>query len=162
LIALCALLEAPELFDRVVLLDPVGPTGVKFEKPMYDAFTQMSQDREFCATVMNGTIHQNDPTTDLFRRIVDAAFGIDKSIWHGIPDALRDVDITNQLSRIQHPTLILHGEHDPVLPKEVSAKLATQLPNARYKELLGQGHSTNVENPELFVREVSHFLFDRP
>jgi 3-oxoadipate enol-lactonase len=162
LIAMYAMIKAPELFDRAVFLDPVGPEGVKFEKPMYDAFTQMSKDREFCKTIMASTIHNNDASSPLFEQIVDDAFNISKELWHGVPNVLSNLSIVEDLQRLTQPVLILHGELDPILPKEVSAKLATQLPNARYLELKGQGHSTNVENPALFVQTVNEFLFHRP
>lgn len=161
LIALYAMLEAPELFDRAVLLDSVAATGVQFPKEMYAAFTQMSQDRNFCATVMGGTIHGNDPSHPLFNGIVDAAFGVAKEIWHGIPKALFDVNITGELAKIQQPVLILHGEHDNVLPMEGSVAMASKLPHAQFKEIKGQGHSTNFENPRLFVDLVNGFLYNR-
>lgn len=161
LIALYALLQAPELFDRVVLLDSVGATGVQFEKPMFDAFTQMSQDRAFCATVMGGTIHGNNPDNPLFQKIVDDTFHVAKEVWHGIPKALYDINIADKLAQIQQPVLVLHGEHDNVLPKEGSVALAQSLPNARFQEIKGQGHSTNFENPALFVSLVNEFLYNR-
>lgn len=161
LIALCAALQAPELFDRIVLLDSVAATGVQFAKPMYDAFTQMSQDRAFTEAVMGGTIHGNDPKNPLFQRIVDETFNVAKEVWHGIPNALRDINITSKLGQIHQQVLVLHGEHDTLLPKEGSTALAAGLPNARFHEIKDQGHSTNFENPALFVSLVNEFLFQR-
>lgn len=162
LIAMYAMLKEPTLFDRAVFLDPVGPGGVQFEQPMYDAFTQMSQNKEFCAMIMGSTIHGNDASSPLFARIVEDTFNIARHVWHGVPNMLSTVNITKEVTRIQHPILILHGEHDPILPKEGSLELAKILPNARYVELKDQGHSTNVENPALFVSSVNEFLFHRP
>lgn len=161
LIALYAMLEAPELFHRAFLLDPVGATGVKFEAPMYDAFTQMSKDRAFTEAVMGGTIYGNDPKNPLFQKIVDDTFGVAKEIWHGIPNVLRDIDITSELSKIKQPILVTHGEHDNVLQKQESVALAEGLPNARFMEIKGQGHSTNFENPRLFVSLVNEFLYEK-
>lgn len=163
LIGLCAIGKAPERFARAVLLDPVGATGVKFPKEAYDSFTRMSRDRDYCAAVIGATIHGHDPQRPhpLFERIVDDAFGVAELVWHGIPDGLSNVDITEQLDRIRQPILVLHGEHDWVLPKEDSAALAAKLPNGRFEEIKGQGHSTNVEAPGLFVRLVNDFLFGR-
>lgn len=162
LIALYALLKAPTLFDRVVFLDPVSASGVKFEAPMYDAFTQMSKDRAFCEAVMGGTIHGNDPSNSLFQKLVDDAHHVAPLIWHGVPNVLSTIDISKEISRIDQPVLVLHGELDPILPKEGSIAMAEQLGNGRYLELKGQGHSTNVENPALFVQTVNDFLFNRP
>jgi 3-oxoadipate enol-lactonase len=161
LIALYAMMKAPDLFDRAFLLDPVAATGVQFEKPMFDAFTQMSQDRNFCATIMGATIHGNDPANPLFETLVDDAYNIAKINWHGVPKALYNVNILNELGTIEHPVLVAHGEFDTLLPKEKSVEMAERLANGRFVELTGHGHSTNVENPQLFVQTVNEFLFNR-
>lgn len=161
LLALMAMVQAPELFDRVVLLDPVGPTGVKFGPEMYDVFTQMSQNRDVCAQVLGATIHGNDAARPLFQKLVDDAFSIGKLNWHGVARMLSKVDVTRDMSRIQQPVLVLHGEHDPVLPLAGSMELAKMLPNGSFKEIKDQGHSLNVENPTLFVTLVNEFLFQR-
>lgn len=159
LIALYAMLKAPHLFERAVLLDPVGATGVQFGPEMYAAFTQMSEDRAVTEAVMNGTIHGNDMKSPLFQRIVDDTFGAAKINWHGVPRMLHITDISKDLSKIQHKILILHGEHDPIIPAESSRALAAGLPHATFDLLKDQGHSANIENPALFVSKVNSFLF---
>lgn len=159
LIGLYAMLQAPSLFSSAVLLDSVGATGVKLDPALLGAFTQMSQDRALTATVMNSTIKGNDPTSELFQRIVDDTMGVAKANWHGVPQALTAINILDQLAKVQQPILVLHGEVDPILPKADSIVLAEKLGNARYMELPGQGHSTNVENPALFVDLVEKHLY---
>lgn len=161
LISLIAMIKAPELFERAFLLDPVSASGVQFEQPMYDAFTEMSKSRDFCAMVMGGTIHNNKADSDFFRGIVDDTFGVAKAIWHGVPKALHKVNITSDLKKIHHPVLVAHGEFDTLLPIEKSREMANLLPNGSFLELKGHGHSTNVENPEFFVKTVNDFLFNR-
>ncbi len=159
LIALYAMLKAPHLFDRAVLLDSVGATGVQFGPEMYAAFTQMSQDRATTEAVMHSTIHGNDMKNPLFQRIVDDTFGAAKINWHGVPKMLHITNLSKDLDKIQQRILVLHGEHDPVIPAESSRLLTAGLPNAKLEILPNQGHSTNVENPELFVAKVNDFLF---
>lgn len=159
IIALYAMLKAPQLFDRAVLLDSVGATGVQFGPEMYAAFTQMSQNRAVCEMVMNGTIHGNDSKSPLFQRIVDDTFATAKINWHGVPKMLHVTNISADLAKIQQRILVLHGEHDPVIPVDSSRVLAAGLPNAKLDILANQGHSTNVENPALFVAKVNEFLF---
>ncbi len=161
LIALYAMLKAPQLFDRAVLLDPVGATGVQFGPEMYTAFTQMSQDRAVCEIVMNGTIQGNDVKNPLFQKIVDDTFATAKINWHGVPGMLHITNISNDLAKIQHKILVLHGENDPVIPAESSRILAAGLPNAKLDIIANHGHSLNVENPALFVSKVNEFLFQR-
>lgn len=159
LIALFAMLKAPHLFERAVLLDPVGATGVQFGPEMYAAFTQMSEDRAVTEAVMNGTIHGNDMKSPLFQRIVDDTFGAAKINWHGVPKMLHITDISKDLGKIRHPVLVLHGQHDPIIPVESSQTLAAGLPNATLDIMKDQGHSANIENPALFVAKVNSFLF---
>jgi len=161
IIALYAMLKAPQLFDRAVLLDSVGATGVQFGPEMYAAFTQMSQDRAVTEAVMNGTIHGNDMKNPLFQRIVDDTFNAAKINWHGVPKMLHITNISKDLDKIQQKILVLHGEHDPVIPVESSRLLAAGLPNAKLDIMPNQGHSTNVENPKLFVTKVNEFLYAR-
>ena len=161
IIALYAMLKAPHLFDRAVLLDPVGATGVQFGPEMYAAFTQMSSDRAVTEAVMHGTIHGNDMKNPLFQRIVDDTYNAAKINWHGVPKMLHITNISKDLDKIQQKILVLHGEHDPIIPLESSRILAAGLPNAKLDILAGQGHSTNVENPKLFVSKVNEFLFAR-
>lgn len=161
IIALYAMLKAPHLFDRAVLLDSVGATGVQFGPEMYAAFTQMSEDRAVTEAVMHGTIHGNDMKNPLFQRIVDDTFNAAKINWHGVPKMLHITNISKDLDKIQQKILVLHGEHDPIIPVESSRVLAAGLPNAKLEVLPGQGHSTNVENPKLFVAKVNEFLFAR-
>lgn len=159
LIGLIAMAQRPELFNRAVLLDPVSHLGVQFGPEMFEAFTRMSQDRGFCELIILSTAHQAQLSDELKKQIVDDAFGVHPLIWHGVPRALNDIDISSQLPAIQQPVLILHGEHDTLLPKERSRELAELLPNGKFYEIPGRGHSTNVENPGLFVEIVDSFLF---
>lgn len=159
LISLMAAVRAPELIDKLVLLDSVGAHGVQFPKEGRDAFLQMKVDREFCATVMSGTIHGCDIHSPLFNKIVDDAMGVSPLVWTAIPDVLNHVDIVKDIEQFKRPTLVIHGDQDPVLPKADSEALAKWIPNATYREFKGNGHSPNVESPELFASTVSEFLF---
>lgn len=161
LIALFAMLKAPHLFDRAVLLDPVAAIGVQFGPEMYDAFTQMSKDRSFCELIMGSTIYQNDASSPFFKELCDDSFNIAQPNWHGIPNALKKVNILSDLEHIKQPVLVLHGEHDALLPMAESVTMAKHLGNGQFHEIKGQGHCTNVENPALFVKLVNDFLFKR-
>lgn len=52
------------------------------------------------------------------------------------------------------PTLVLHGELDPVLPLAHGEALARAVPGARLVVLPAQGHDVLPHNWELFVREL--------
>ena len=159
LISLMAAIRAPELIGKLVLLDSVGATGLQFPKEGREAFLQMKVDRAFCATVMSGTIQGCDIQSPLFQKIVDDAMGVSPLVWTAIPDVLSHVNIVEDIQKFKRPTLVIHGDQDPVLPKANSEALAKWIPNATYREFKGSGHSPNVESPELFASTVSEFLF---
>jgi pimeloyl-ACP methyl ester carboxylesterase len=161
LIGLIAMMRKPSLFDRAVLLDSVAASSVQFEKPMYDAFTQMSTDRAFCAAILGATIHGNDAANPAFQQLVDDAYNIAKINWHGVPNTLSKIDVTSELSAVKHPVLVCHGEFDSLLPKEKSVEMSRKLGNGTFMEIQGQGHSCNFENPQKFVTTVDQFLFQR-
>ena len=71
--------------------------------------------------------------------------------------SLGNWDWTMSLSRAAVPTLIIHGELDP-LPIEDARKWAAAMPNARLLELKGIGHFPYVEAAEVFFAAVAQFL----
>lgn len=160
LIALAIASLEPSMIKKMVLLDPVSVAGLQFGPEMYDAFTKMSEDRAFCEAVMTGTVYECDPQSQLMQQLVDDAFHVDKKVWHGVPDVLKRTDLRPLMSRIQHPTLVLHGDKDAVLPVEPAQQIAQMLQNGEFHLVKNHGHSLNVEDPALFVKLMSEFLFD--
>jgi 3-oxoadipate enol-lactonase len=158
LIALYAMMLAPELFTKALLLDPVSAEGVKLSPEVIEAFKKMSTDRAFCEIVMSSTVHGRDPKDPIMQGIVSDAFGVNPMIWTEIPKHLTDVDIRREIKRITQPTLVLHGELDQVLPEAGSREIAKLIPGARFELLKGRGHSTNVEDPALFVEKMKGFF----
>lgn len=152
-IAALMLSKAPHLFERALLLDPVGPHGVKFDPSMIAAFDQMKIDRELVATVIGSTVKGNDGTDSFFRNIiVEDAFRSVKSVGHLVLKALNEANIEKLVSTIPHPVLVCHGQYDQLLPKQDSVLMAQLIPNAKFYEIPNQGHCTNLENPKLFAQ----------
>ncbi len=160
LVAALMLAKASHLFKKAILLDPVGAQGVQFEASMSVAFEQMKADKDLVAIVIGATIHQNNPETEYFKKmIVEDAFHAVKTMGAGVLKALHNFDARQACSSIQHKTLVLHGEHDSLLPQQDSEALARLIPSAEFKIVKGQGHCVNVENPKAFVQICKDFLF---
>jgi proline iminopeptidase len=71
--------------------------------------------------------------------------------------SLGNWDWTPSLGSAVVPTLLIHGERDP-LPIESARKWAAAMPNARLLELKGIGHFPYVEAPETFFTAIDRFL----
>lgn len=160
LIAALMLAKAPELFRKAVLLDPVGANGVQFDSSMITAFEAMKVDRDLVGTVMHSTIYDNNKDSEFFKKVVvEDAFRAVKSVGHLVLKALDGLDSRQSIAKITHPVLVLHGEHDKLLPMSDSEVMAGLMKNAQFKVIDGQGHCANVESPEKFVRLAREFLF---
>lgn len=70
---------------------------------------------------------------------------------------LGDYDFWERLSEITAPTLVLHGDADPI-PIAMARELAGQIPNARFVPIVGVGHFPFVEQPERVFAEIDEFL----
>ncbi len=63
-----------------------------------------------------------------------------------------------RLARITAPTLVVHGDADPLIPYANGKYLAEHIPGARLSTYPGVGHIVPIEAPERFNREVIEFL----
>lgn len=73
-----------------------------------------------------------------------------------IPD---DIDsVTQRFSRIDTPTLLLWGAHDPVVPLEIGRRLKGDLPRAELVVLERCGHMPPEERPRASVAALERFL----
>ncbi len=161
LIAALMLAKEPSLFRKAVLLDPVGAQGVTFDNSMIQAFEQMKKNRDLTAQVIGSTIHNNNPADPFFTDvIVPDAFKAVNTVGHWVLEALDGLDVREELRSVPHEVLVLHGEHDLLLPEVDSQTLAGLLKRGRFMRLEGVGHCPNVENPEMFVNITRSYLFD--
>jgi esterase len=62
------------------------------------------------------------------------------------------------LERITAPTLLVRGEHSPILPRAMAADMLTRLPRARLVEIAGTYHHLVLDAPLPFARVLDAFL----
>lgn len=66
--------------------------------------------------------------------------------------------VADQLARITAPTLVIHGDYDPLVPYPNGQYLAEHIQGARLSTFPGVGHIVPIEAPEQFNRQVIEFL----
>lgn len=159
LIALQMMALEPQRVCKAVLLDPVGASGVVFDDSMYEAFRQMALSRELTQTVILSTIREQSLITAEFKERLSAdAFKAVKGIGSSVLEILKTVDLTSEAAGIQVPTLILHGQHDQIIPLKDSEELKRTMPNATLEVLPESGHCWNIENPAAFVKRIRAWI----
>lgn len=67
-------------------------------------------------------------------------------------------NFSNDLSGINVPVLLVHGEKDRLISTEHTIRAARLLPDARVELIPGSGHLPPREAPDLFCRLVREFL----
>jgi 3-oxoadipate enol-lactonase len=77
--------------------------------------------------------------------------------YMGASTALQKLDYKRRVGEIRCPTLYLCGELDGPHPAEMR-EFAEKTPGARYVEIAGVAHASNLEAPEEFTRIVLDFL----
>ena len=66
--------------------------------------------------------------------------------------------ISNKLSSITVPTLIIWGALDPIIPIKFADSLVSSMKDCRFFRMDGCGHTPYVDDPNAFVRIVMEFL----
>jgi pimeloyl-ACP methyl ester carboxylesterase len=71
-------------------------------------------------------------------------------------------DVTETVSRIRVPTLIVCGDEDKMTPPAMSQNLKEQIPGARLAMIGSAGHFPMLENPEAFNGVLRGFVESLP
>jgi proline iminopeptidase len=93
-----------------------------------------------------------------------ATFGFNQNTASNVVEAsertfrdFRDYDPVESLAKVRCPTLVVHGEHDPV-PQEFARMIADGIEGAEYAFIEGSSHFAYLEDPALFLGAVLPFL----
>ena len=126
-----------------------------------------TEDRETFKAVWNQLIYTDErPEDDLYDDYVD-----DMLTQRNLVDvyhALAHFNVSDEAtgygegsglaSEITHPTLLVHGDRDQVIPREMVEQTLADLPNAEFVELADCGHSPPVDALDDLLDAVEPFL----
>jgi len=171
-IALHLLMEAPERFQRVVLMGPIGaPCPLTpaldwlwgfYEDPslsrLREAIRWFAFDERFIADRLDEIvqIRYEAAMQPEVRRSFEAMFPDPRQ---KILDAL--IVPEGSLQRFNHPILLVHGRDDIIVPPDTSLYLLDYLPNVQL-HLIGQcSHWTQIERKETFHQLLWDFFREK-
>lgn len=81
-----------------------------------------------------------------------------KRVFGAQLQAILGSDRSERVRSIRAPTLVIHGDADPLIVYENGVRLAERIPGARLETLAGVGHLLHYEAPEVVDRLVGDFL----
>ena len=160
-IALAAAAIAPDRIDKLICLPgwvKVNSYTREFVKESLHQIQQGGFDL-FKQTLRNIAVGEKTPNRDKI-------LGEIKAIQDDVPLAqaiqqcqllLNDLDVTDHLSQVMAPTLIIHNiANDPFLTQEDVDRLIAQLPNARTSRVENSSHLLPYTQPKA-VNALSEF-----
>ncbi|MDR2000688.1 MAG: alpha/beta fold hydrolase [Zoogloeaceae bacterium] len=111
--------------------------------------------RRFAALMNQGDSQARDITRHmqaLWReRIPDEA-----TLAAGLAE-LGNTDLRNSAAAISLPTLLIHGERDPLVPPAAGRWLAQHLPAAKFESFADAAHAPFIADPNRFVDLIREF-----
>lgn len=153
--------------DSIKKLILVSPSGtLKHSRPALDAY------------IMAALFPNKQSAKTAFEMMEGSGKEIDESIITGfvermsLPNAklafmstllgLKDAkEIIPKLKKILVPTMIIWGSKDPVIPIKYAKDFVSSIPNCKFYEMDGHGHTPYVQNPNGFVDVALDFLLDK-
>lgn len=178
-LALSYAIDRPEAVRALVLVDPTEP-GSRFrdERDANLARATTAVDSAELADLFgSAAYHEGDPAVveEIYRTIyrpwlgdrsaaVRFRFGLDleaalrgRAVGARVSAADAGLARWADVGRLEAPTLIVHGEVDPI-PVDMARRLAAEIEGARLEVLDGVGHFPMVERPERLNATVREFL----
>lgn len=181
-LALSYAIDRPEAVHAVVLVDPTEP-GSRFRSEREENLARATtgvDSTELARLFGSEGYREGDPAVveEVFRAIyrpwlgdrsaaVRFRFGLDleaalrgRAVGARVSAASAGLARWADLRRLIVPTLIVHGEVDPI-PVAMARRLASEIEGARLEVLEGVGHFPMVERPDRLNEIVRAFLAGR-
>ena len=95
---------------------------------------------------------------DEFRAFVHLIESNDPRGYAALCRVVADLDVTDDLGRIQAPVLLVAGDRDGVAPPAASEKTAAEISNARYVQVEDCAHILPWEKPAALLEAARPFL----
>lgn len=169
LLALQAALSTPAHFSRLILVGSTPRFTQSDNWPHAQPAALLSAFRSAVASNAAGTLqrfavllNQKDTRAlDNIRHLSGQAARIPDhtALAEGL-QWLHETDLRARMRAIRTPTLLIHGEHDPLMPLAAAQCLAQAIPEAKLEVFTGAGHAPFLHDPEHFAQKVDAFCHD--
>jgi 2-hydroxy-6-oxo-octa-2,4-dienoate hydrolase len=164
-LALAAAARFPDRFERLVLM---GTPCDKFAMtpglragwsytPSRDAMREAMQHFPYDPAIISDELVEDRYQTSLIpgaqeglRKLLAKPADEGETILSGMPESV--------VANIQHPTLVLHGREDRVIPVEMGLRLGRAMPNAEFHMFGKCGHWVQSERSEQFIALTQRHL----
>jgi pimeloyl-ACP methyl ester carboxylesterase len=91
-------------------------------------------------------------------QLVDDLLKVPARVWREMFARLLQYDDTPELEHIAAPTLLIWGDADPIVGRDMQELLAERIPDATSVVYPGVGHTPRWEDPTRFAADVATFV----
>jgi pimeloyl-ACP methyl ester carboxylesterase len=144
-----ALLESPRV-SGIILIDAVGIQVPGH--PVADFFS-LSLDQVFQLSYHDPGPFRIDPAT-LPPAAQAIAAGNRAALATYAGTSMSDPTLTDRLSALQLPVLVLWGDSDQIADPDYGRAYAAAIPTARFQLLTGTGHMPQIETPDQLLHAI--------
>jgi non-heme chloroperoxidase len=116
-------------------------------------------DPGFVRETQAGTLARPVPE-EFFETLVTEAMKVPARVWKQVFQHLLEQDLSDEISNIHAPTLIVWGDQDQVVPRSDQDALAATIRGSRLILYEGAGHSPHWEEPNRLAADLASFLRD--
>ncbi len=124
------------------------PKSMSDKQSLRDYFTRMF-------VVLSGKKYrpQGEELEEMLRQALGMGYDVEAT-YRQLLALLASGDRSWQLTRIQTPTLVIHGTEDPLLPMEAGQETANLIPNAQFVAIEGMGHQL----PQALIGQIATLI----
>jgi len=145
----------PDRVRRLVLVNAVGlyvdgaPIKEIFGRPLDELAGDLYADPDHPVAQMMRALAEAEGSVDqipidLLRPVIQAQAATAKLGWNPY---LHNPKLRGRLGRVNAPTLVVHGEHDGIVPRTHAEAYTAGIPDARLVDLEGVAHMATLERP---------------
>ncbi len=156
---------------RVALDHPQRVAGLVLEASPTNARTDAA--RQFVNSVVLGLADPIDPdfarsfvadtssdnvAPEVVDTLVEDILKVPARVWRAMFSRLLDYDDTSELGRVDAPTLLIWGDDDALVSREMQDLLADRLPRAELIVYPGVGHTPRWDDSRQFSEDLVTFV----
>jgi 3-oxoadipate enol-lactonase len=155
-------LKHPTLFSSLMLIDTTSRRPDNAQA-MWGARITTAKEQGMAGLVestlerwFTAPFRQGNPNA--IKTIADGILSTSVDGFCGCCAAIAQINTLDRLREIQCPAIVMVGEHDHGTPPAMAKQIHENLPNSEFFMIKDAAHIANIEQPEVFNREILKFL----
>jgi non-heme chloroperoxidase len=154
-------IDHPERVSGLVL--EASPTTLRgdagFERFLGSVVSNLTDpiDRTFATSFIADT-STGGLEPEVIDRLADELLKVPARVWMQMFGDLSEYDDLHELDRIAAPTLLIWGDADRLVTRDMQTELGTRIPSAEVLVYATVGHTPRWEDPARFAQDVASFV----